>query len=74
MSKLIYYVIATVAVLVAAGGAYYYFTKIEVVIVQPQPPLQPEVPASVPKPKPNHGDFQKRFEPKMPPVDGGKSK
>lgn len=74
MSKLLYYAVAAVAMLVTAGGAYYFFTKVEVVNVQA--PIQvPTPPASSPVPsKPDHGDFQKRFEPKMPVPDGGKSK
>jgi hypothetical protein len=74
MSKALYYVVAVVAMLVTAGGAYYYFSKVEVVNVQmPAPASTP--PASSPTPpKPDHGDFQKRFEPKMPVPDGGKSK
>jgi hypothetical protein len=74
MGKLIYYIVAALVVVGAGGGAYYYFTRVEVVTVQTPTPALPDVPASVPKPKPDHGDFQKRFEPKMPPPDGGKSK
>jgi hypothetical protein len=71
MTKLVYYFLAAVAVFVTAGGAYYYFTKVEVVTVQPTV-VPPDPAASVPRP--DHGDFQKRFEPKMPPADGGKPK
>ena len=74
MSKLIYYIVAALVVAGTAGGAYYYFTKVEVVTVHSPVPTPPDEQASVSKPKPDHGDFQKRFEPKMPPPDGGKSK
>jgi hypothetical protein len=73
MSKIIYYLIAALVVIVGTAGGYYYFTKIDVLNVEAPAATVPHAPPDPPvKPKPDHGDFQKRFQPVMPPANGGK--
>ncbi|MBT2305316.1 hypothetical protein J7E70_33475, partial [Variovorax paradoxus] len=68
MSKSIIWLIVVV-VAVAAGSAYVYFSE------KPPPLAEPvlrdpanQAPPSVSTPKPDHGNFQKRFQPSMPPM------
>ena len=72
MPKTIYYVILTVVAISAVSGIYYYSTRTEVV-VRDKPAVTPAN-DPVAKPRVDHGDFQKRFEPKPPIADLNKSK
>ena len=73
MSKLAVYTIATVVVLVGTIGGYLYFAKSEIVQVEvPSAPPAAPTPATS-KQLPNHGSFEKRFEPKPPPANGGRN-
>lgn len=75
MTKTISIFSLCMAVVAATAGGYFYLTRTETIRVESQhvetPPLVRE-PDPLPKPKPEHGDFNKRFEPKPPPTDGGK--
>jgi hypothetical protein len=73
MSKSVVIVVVAVIALVVAGGAYHFMNQ-----EAPTAPAIPAVverieqPASVPPPsapKPDHGNFQKRFQPSMPPAN-----
>ena len=73
MSKSIIYLVVIVVAAFAVGGAYHYLKG------EPPPPITapaaevqsvPPVPVIV-APKPDHGNFQKRFQPTMPPANGG---
>lgn len=74
MSKPIIYIVFVIVVGgLAAGGAYHYF--IGGPAPNPTEPTEqaqspPPVPVTV-TPKPDHGTFQKRFQPTMPPPTGG---
>lgn len=72
MPKTIYYAILTVVVIGAISGIYYYSTRAEIVVSDK--PAVPPTNDSVAKPRVDHGDFQKRFEPKLPSPDLNKSK
>jgi len=74
MNKIVVYAIVSIVVIGSAVGGYRYFTRTEVVQVEVPSAAQPAPIDSTPKPKPNHGSFEKRFEPKPPPADGGRSK
>ena len=69
MSKPIVIIVIAVTALVAAGGAYHFMSQ-EPAATAPataeriEPPVNP-----TPSPaKPDHGNFQKRFQPSMPPA------
>ena len=73
MNKVALYVILSILAVAGAAGGYAYFTRAGGVAVpgQAQPPAhnnpQPD------KPKPDHGDFKKRFEPTPPAPNGGRN-
>jgi hypothetical protein len=64
--------ILAVVVFGAVGGIYYYSSKTEVVVSEKPTVAPANNPIS--KPQVDHGDFQKRFEPKMPSSDSSKPK
>ena len=74
MSKTVISFIVAIAVIGASAGGYYFLTRTEVVRVDSSSTPLPPTAERDPKPKPNHGDFEKRFEPKPPPPNGGKLK
>lgn len=74
MNKIVLYAIVSIVVIAGAVGGYQYFTRTEVVQVEVPSAPQPTPTDSTTKPKPNHGSFEKRFEPKPPPADGGRGK
>jgi hypothetical protein len=71
MSKTVVYILIVVVAAVVAGGAYQYFRTEQPL---PQQPIASEPPAASPPavaaPKPDHGNFQKRFQPSMPASNG----
>lgn len=73
MSKVTLYVILSIVAVAGAAGGYHYFTRTEVieVPVKTEPPAQPSPQPD--KPKPDHGDFKKRFEPTPPAPNGGRN-
>jgi hypothetical protein len=75
MSKSLFYLVVTLAVIGASLGGYYLYTETHVVKVDvstspPNPSAGSNDPA---RPKPDHGQFEQRFQPKPPPANGGKS-
>jgi len=74
MSKPLVILVAIIVASVAIGGAYQLTRKGEFAHDKaPAVTNQPEklkAPSAVP-PKPDHGNFQKRFQPTMPPADSG---
>ena len=75
MTKTVSIITTAIAVLTAATGGYFIFTRTQVTsaVERPEgttPPTDPH--ATAPRPKPEHGNFQRRFEPKPPPPNGGK--
>jgi hypothetical protein len=77
MSKTSISLIVVVVSAFAAAGGYYFLSRTEVTHAVTLPPQSSSPEAKQdPKerPKPNHGDFEKRFEPTPPPSNGGKSK
>ena len=67
MSKSVVLVVVAIVVVVIAGGAYHFLKP------EAQPAAAPavvEIPATpqvaTTTPKPDHGNFQKRFQPSMP--------
>lgn len=69
MLKPIVIIAVAVVALVAAGGAYYFMGQ-EPMATPPATVERIEAPATHdPSPlKPDHGNFQKRFQPSMPPA------
>lgn len=74
MSKFLIYLFITVAVIGLSATSYVYFGKEELVTVaSPSKEWAAAPEGGEPKRgKPNHGDFEKRFEPTPPPANGGK--
>lgn len=73
MTKTTIYVIAGLVAVAGAAGGYVYHQRTEVRIEQttePQSAPTQDVPQN--KPKPDHGDFEKRFQPQPPPANGGR--
>lgn len=70
MSKSIVVIVVAVVVLIAAGGAYYMAHEPAPISINPAPEGRIDLPATpIPStPKPDHGNFQKRFQPSMPPA------
>ena len=71
MSKSIVVIVVAVVALIAAGGAYYLIAHEQAPISKiPAPAERIDLPATpIPStPKPDHGNFQKRFQPSMPPA------
>jgi hypothetical protein len=70
MSKSSIIIVIAVIAVAAAGGAYRFLRQ------EPVPAASPvveraEAPAPAPTaPRPDHGNFQKRFQPTMPPAGG----
>jgi hypothetical protein len=75
MSKSVVIIVVAVIALVAAGGTYHFMSQ-EPQAAPTAPALTERVepPASTAPstPKPDHGNFQKRFQPSMPPARGTK--
>lgn len=74
MSKTVLVIIIAV-VAAAGGGAYHLLTQpSQMPTASPAAKQSPEVsaPAAASKPTPDHGNFQKRFQPSMPPSGNGK--
>lgn len=71
MSKSVVIIVVAVIALAAAGGAYHFMNQ-EVPIAPAAPATTQitEQSAAVPPsaPTPDHGNFQKRFQPSMPPA------
>ena len=78
MSKTFLYLIAAIAVVGVSAGGYYVYTRTVVTSAEspssPSPPASTREPESPKRNQPNHGEFQKRFEPAPPPPNGGKLK
>lgn len=75
MSRITWLLTASIVVITLAAGTYYVSTRTEVTRVEhdaPPPAVSQGQPATPPPPKPDHGDFNRRFEPKPPPPNGGK--
>ena len=75
-SSLVYASVALSVLVVSVGGYYYWTHRTEVrVEVAPATPADPQVsPTGTQTPRPEHGDFDKRFKPAAPTADGGKPK
>lgn len=77
MSKTLIYITAVISLIVASGVGYYAVTHWETLRLEiaaastDQPP--PKTPAPPPAQRAEHGQFGKRFEPKPPSPNGGKS-
>jgi len=75
MHRTIVIAISVVAVIVSSVGAYVLLARSDAMAdtqaaaLPPDPNQQPREPART---RPNHGDFQNRFEPRTPPPDGGR--
>lgn len=73
MSKTVLIIVIAVIAAAAGGGAYHVLTQQQQPAAVAPPITQPhELPhtASPQKPAPDHGSFQKRFQPSMPPAEG----
>ena len=76
MNKTILYLTIVLSVVGISLGGYYVMTHTAVLIdTQPSatPAAKEPTADTQTSPKPNHGDFEKRFEPKPPPSKGAKS-
>jgi hypothetical protein len=75
MSKTLVYIVTVISVVAVSVGSYYVVTHSAAPSDTPtstSPPVNGGYVGSNPAPKPNHGDFQKRFEPKPPPAKSSK--
>jgi hypothetical protein len=76
MNKTLLYLTVVISVAVISLGSYYVVTHTALHFEAPSAAtpttVEPTSDSSI-APKPNHGDFQKRFEPKPPPAKGSKS-
>lgn len=74
MARIVVYTLVTVGLAAAAIGGWRYYTQTQLVRVevQPAPAPVPASPAAVPRPVPPHGNFKDRFQPTLPPPDGGR--
>jgi hypothetical protein len=66
-------IISSLAVALACAAGYAYYTqsvsqRVELTASQEDPPA----PVQKEKAKPQHGDFEHRFQPKPPPANGGR--
>jgi hypothetical protein len=75
MKRSLLYIVITVAVVVSSVGVYHVLStseyrdetqRAEASRDQHTPPTEPA------RPRPDHGNFQKRFEPMPPPSNGGR--
>lgn len=70
MSRTGLYLSIVIAVTAASLGGYYVVTQMDVVhfpaVSAPAPTDQTSATAGNSVPRPNHGDFEKRFEPRPP--------
>jgi hypothetical protein len=77
MSKTLIYITAVIGLIVTSGAGYYAVTHWETLRLEmaaastEQPETKP--PAPQPAQRAEHGQFGKRFEPKPPPPNGGRS-
>ena len=76
MSRIVVLAVSVMTIAAASGGGYYLYSRTDVVHVavpsddaQPAPPA----PAAQASRASMHGDFNTRFQPKMPPIYGGGS-
>jgi hypothetical protein len=74
MSKTVVYVSVILAIVGASLGGYYVITHTQALHVELTPPTSPKADdaTAAPPPKPDHGNFEKRFQPKPPAPNGGK--
>ncbi|MDN4592070.1 hypothetical protein DBA29_26675 [Xenophilus aerolatus] len=72
MSKSVLIIVIAVIAAAAGGGAYHVLTQQQPAAVAPPitPPHELPNTASPQKPAPDHGSFQNRFQPSMPPAEG----
>jgi hypothetical protein len=75
MNKTAISLVVVVAAIGASAAGYYFLTRTEVVRIEaPSAPSPVAGNDHVQRTPPNHGNFEKRFEPKPPPPNGGKLK
>jgi hypothetical protein len=73
MSRSTVYVVIIVIAALAAGGAYHYLKPApsNAAVPAPSPPAEAVTPAPTPpRSTADHGNFQKRFQPALPPSGG----
>ena len=64
--------VAIVVATIVAGGGYYVITKTEILAgFDGEASTTPATTHNKPSGKPLHGEFHKRFQPSLPPPDGG---
>jgi hypothetical protein len=74
MNKTVLYLTVFLAIVGASIGGYYVITHTQALRVEIAPPMsvKPDDTGAAPAPKPNHGNFEQRFQPKPPSPNGGK--